>query len=94
MPHCASELMISDCLSKANLDKQTACNQLRQIAGMDDITINSNLTAIEKEVIAYFCHTLLHRNEQTEDISSLFTFIELDKDTLYGPCRVQEGVLE
>ncbi len=82
MPHCDSKLMLSDCLSKARIDKQTTVNQLRQIAGIDDIETKSNLTAIEQEVIAYFCHSIMHRDDETDDISALFTFIELDKATL------------
>ncbi len=81
MPHCDSALMLSDCLSKANITKTTAVKQLRQIAGMDDIETTSSHTAVEKEVLAYLCHTLRNREDDIDEISSLFTFIELELNT-------------
>ena len=80
MPHCNTKLMLSDSLSKANIDKQIAVHQLRMIAGMEDIKIHSDHTTDETEIIAYLCQMKLHETtaQGSKQVEALFTWTELN----------------
>ena len=55
MPHCSTTCMISDCLSKATTTKNNAIKQFRQISGLEEINMESTLTAKEEIIIANLC---------------------------------------
>ena len=55
MPHCSTTCMISDCLSKATTTKSNAIKQFRQISGLEEINMESTLTAKEEIIIANLC---------------------------------------
>ena len=59
--------MISDCLSKATTTKANAIKQFRQISGIEEINMESDLTQQEETIIANLCSLYITQEEKISD---------------------------
>ena len=76
MPHCDTEYMISDCLTKATLPKDRAIKQYNQICGIEKMDSKESLSIEEKELIANMCY--LTRLKSDEEIEAFLSSLEVN----------------